>query len=62
MIMHAEIRAACVQVLFSAVYHLKSAILPYSADLLKVSLKVLREGSEKVLNPSLDHFTWHLEL
>ncbi|XP_043816177.1 uncharacterized protein LOC110622515 isoform X3 [Manihot esculenta] len=47
MIMHAEIRAACVQVLFSAVYHLKSAILPYSADLLKVSLKVLREGSEK---------------
>ncbi|XP_057999878.1 uncharacterized protein LOC110663402 isoform X2 [Hevea brasiliensis] len=47
MIMHAEIRAACVQVLFSAVYHLKSAILPYSVDLLKLSVKVLREGSEK---------------
>ncbi|KAB2636135.1 hypothetical protein D8674_026669 [Pyrus ussuriensis x Pyrus communis] len=42
-----EIRAACVEVLFSSVYHLKSAILPYSTDLLEVSLKALRKGSEK---------------
>lgn len=44
-----EIRAACTQVLFSAVYHLKSIILPYSMDLLKVSIKALQKGSEKVL-------------
>ncbi|XP_030518684.2 uncharacterized protein LOC115732156 [Rhodamnia argentea] len=43
----AEIRAACIQVLFSAVYHLKSAVLPYSSDLLKLSLKYLEEGTEK---------------
>ncbi|OIV92331.1 hypothetical protein TanjilG_10541 [Lupinus angustifolius] len=42
-----EIRAACIQVLFSAVYHLRSAILPYASDLLKVSLKALRKDSEK---------------
>ncbi|OWM67223.1 hypothetical protein CDL15_Pgr000675 [Punica granatum] len=42
-----EIRAACLQVLFSAVYHLKSAVIPYSSDLIKLSLKFLREGSEK---------------
>ncbi|KAM5549867.1 hypothetical protein ABKV19_001009 [Rosa sericea] len=42
-----EIRAACTQVLFSAVYHLKSTILPYSMDLLNVSLKALQKGSEK---------------
>ncbi|XP_004292072.1 PREDICTED: uncharacterized protein LOC101315407 [Fragaria vesca subsp. vesca] len=42
-----EIRAACTQVLFSAVYHLKSIILPYSMDLLKVSIKALQKGSEK---------------
>ncbi|KAL6987105.1 hypothetical protein U1Q18_012862 [Sarracenia purpurea var. burkii] len=42
-----EIRAACVEVFFSAVYHLKSFILPYASDLLKISLKTLREGSEK---------------
>ncbi|KAM1482947.1 hypothetical protein TB2_034461 [Malus domestica] len=42
-----EIRAACVEVLFSSVYHLKSAIFPYSTDLLEVSLKALRKGSEK---------------
>ncbi|XP_057982158.1 uncharacterized protein LOC131167378 isoform X2 [Malania oleifera] len=43
----AEIRAACIQVLFSAVYHLKLAVLPYSHDLLQISLKSLRKGSEK---------------
>lgn len=43
-----EIRAACVQVLFSAVYNLKSAVLPFSRDLLKLSLKFLRMESEKV--------------
>ncbi|KAK2995773.1 hypothetical protein RJ640_010749 [Escallonia rubra] len=42
-----EIRAACVQVLFSAVYHLKSDVLPYSSDLLEVSMKSLKHGSEK---------------
>ncbi|KAJ8638025.1 hypothetical protein MRB53_012292 [Persea americana] len=42
-----EVRAACLQVLFSAVYHLKSTVLPYSLDLLKLSIKGLRKGSEK---------------
>ncbi|KAK9941721.1 hypothetical protein M0R45_007417 [Rubus argutus] len=42
-----EIRAACTQVLFSAVYHLKSTVLPHSMDLLKVSLRALKKGSEK---------------
>ncbi|KAH0977014.1 hypothetical protein GBA52_026733 [Prunus armeniaca] len=44
---NSEIRAACIQVLFSSMYHLKSTVLPYSADLLEVSLKALRKGSEK---------------
>ncbi|KAL1312396.1 hypothetical protein HN51_039011 [Arachis hypogaea] len=42
-----EIRAACIQVLFSSVYHLRSAVLPYASDLLKVSLQSLRRESEK---------------
>ncbi|GLT55250.1 hypothetical protein SLA2020_283890 [Shorea laevis] len=46
-IVQSEIRAACIQVLFSAVYHLKSAVLPYSSDLLKLSLKALGKESEK---------------
>ncbi|XVF56100.1 hypothetical protein PTKIN_Ptkin06aG0089800 [Pterospermum kingtungense] len=46
-IMQPEIRAACVQIMFSAVYHLKSAVVPYSCDLLRLSLKFLRKGSEK---------------
>ncbi|KAK9291087.1 hypothetical protein L1049_009274 [Liquidambar formosana] len=46
-IMHLEIRAACIQVLFSAVYHLKSAVLPYASDLLNLSLESLVKGSEK---------------
>ncbi|KAJ9543843.1 hypothetical protein OSB04_023550 [Centaurea solstitialis] len=41
-----EMRAACIQVLFSIVYHLKSVILPYSSDLLKASLEFLKHGSE----------------
>ncbi|KAL4587515.1 hypothetical protein LXL04_000386 [Taraxacum kok-saghyz] len=41
-----EIRSACIQVLFSIVYHLKSVVLPYSSDLLKVSLEALKHGSE----------------
>ncbi|XP_073266073.1 uncharacterized protein [Populus alba] len=45
--MHPDIRAACIQVLFSAVYHLKSAVLPCSSDLLNLSLKFLSRGSEK---------------
>ncbi|XP_058207689.1 uncharacterized protein LOC131320827 isoform X3 [Rhododendron vialii] len=47
MIMESEIRAAFVQVFFSAVYHLKSAVLPHASDLLKVSLKSLTDGSDK---------------
>ncbi|XP_052172708.1 uncharacterized protein LOC127788461 isoform X2 [Diospyros lotus] len=46
-IMESDIRAACVQVFFSAVYYLKSAVLPHASDLLTVSLKSLKEGSEK---------------
>uniref|UniRef100_A0A1D1ZF51 Peroxisomal membrane protein PEX21 n=1 Tax=Anthurium amnicola TaxID=1678845 RepID=A0A1D1ZF51_9ARAE len=42
-----EIRAACLQVLFSAVYHLKSSVLPYSSELIKLSIKALERGSEK---------------
>lgn len=34
-------------------YHLKSLVLPYSSDLLKVSIKSPREGSEKVFLKSL---------
>ncbi|KAI3802107.1 hypothetical protein L1987_30232 [Smallanthus sonchifolius] len=41
-----EIRAACIQVLFSIVYHLKCVVLPYSSDLLKASLESLKCGSE----------------
>ncbi|XP_061373685.1 uncharacterized protein LOC133316013 isoform X2 [Gastrolobium bilobum] len=45
--MKSEIRAACTQVLFSAVYHLRSAVLPFAYDLLKISLIALRKESEK---------------
>uniref|UniRef100_A0A2P2L6D2 Uncharacterized protein n=1 Tax=Rhizophora mucronata TaxID=61149 RepID=A0A2P2L6D2_RHIMU len=47
-IMQPEIRAACVQVMFSAVFHLKSAVSPYSSDLLKLSIRFLGKSSEKV--------------
>lgn len=43
----AEIRAACVQVLFSASCHLKLAIFPYGQDLLKVSFSSLRKETEQ---------------
>ncbi|KAG8371928.1 hypothetical protein BUALT_Bualt12G0013800 [Buddleja alternifolia] len=46
-IVEPEIRAACIQVLFSVAYHLKSFILPYSNDLLRVALISLKEGPEK---------------
>ncbi|CAO2822198.1 unnamed protein product [Amaranthus hypochondriacus] len=46
-IQEAEIRAACVQVLFSAASHLKWAILPYGHDLLKVSLNSLKKDLEQ---------------
>ncbi|CAA7060609.1 unnamed protein product [Microthlaspi erraticum] len=43
-----EVRAACIQVLFSAKYHFKSTILlPYSSDLLKLALRFLEQGSDK---------------
>uniref|UniRef100_A0A6J1DCN8 Uncharacterized protein LOC111019538 n=1 Tax=Momordica charantia TaxID=3673 RepID=A0A6J1DCN8_MOMCH len=42
-----DIRAACIGVIFSAVYHLKSAILPYANDIFRVSLNALKKGSEK---------------
>ncbi|GMH08179.1 hypothetical protein Nepgr_010019 [Nepenthes gracilis] len=41
----AEIRAAGIQVLFSSVYHLKLANLPYASALLKLSLKSIRGES-----------------
>ncbi|KAJ0043101.1 hypothetical protein Pint_17932 [Pistacia integerrima] len=47
-IMNPEIRAACIQFLFSAVYHLKSIVLPYSSDLLKLSLKFIGKGLEQI--------------
>ncbi|KAK1313617.1 hypothetical protein QJS10_CPA06g01801 [Acorus calamus] len=42
-----EVRAACLHVLFSAVYHLKSEVLPFTSELLKMSIKALKKGSEK---------------
>ena len=45
-----EVRAACIQVLFSAMYHLKSTLLPFASDLLKLALRFLEQGSEKVDN------------
>ncbi|CAN8254424.1 unnamed protein product [Cochlearia groenlandica] len=42
-----EVRAACIQVLFSAMYHLKSTLLHFSSGLLKLSLRFLVHGSEK---------------
>ncbi|KAI3911793.1 hypothetical protein MKW92_045211 [Papaver armeniacum] len=45
-ITNSDVRAACIQVLFSAVYHLKLAILSYSSDLLRLSIKALEEGSD----------------
>ncbi|XP_010516375.1 PREDICTED: uncharacterized protein LOC104792046 isoform X2 [Camelina sativa] len=42
-----EVRVACIQVLFSAMYHLKSTLLPVSSELLKLSLRFLEHGSEK---------------
>ncbi|KAK7285567.1 hypothetical protein RJT34_20343 [Clitoria ternatea] len=42
-----EIRAACTQILFSAVYHLRSAVLPYASDLLTIALKAMRKESDK---------------
>ncbi|XP_027348855.1 uncharacterized protein LOC113860619 isoform X2 [Abrus precatorius] len=42
-----EIRSACTQVLFSAVYHLRSAILPYASDLLRIALQALGKESDK---------------
>lgn len=42
-----EVRAACIQVLFSAMYHLKSTLLPFASDLLKLALRFLEQGSEK---------------
>lgn len=47
--MEPEIRVACIQILFTAVYHLKSLVSPYSSDLLSIALKSLGEGSHKVL-------------
>ncbi|XP_021724096.1 uncharacterized protein LOC110691464 [Chenopodium quinoa] len=44
---NAEIRAACVQVLFSAACHLKLGIVPYAHDLLKISFSSLRKEAEQ---------------
>ncbi|XP_020526348.1 uncharacterized protein LOC18439992 isoform X5 [Amborella trichopoda] len=43
-----EMKAACLQVLFTAVYHLKSAVLPYATDLFSLSMKALKtKGATK---------------
>jgi hypothetical protein len=45
-----QMRAACLQVIFTAVYHLKSSILPYANDLLNLSIGALRsKGLAEVL-------------
>lgn len=49
-------RVGCIQVLFSAVYHLKTVILPFSSNLLKLSIKFLKDGSHKVLKSSFVQF------
>ena len=56
-IRESDIRATSIQVLFSAVYHLKSVVSPYAYDLLKLSLKALKKGSEKVLKLSYHSLT-----
>ncbi|GAB2295532.1 hypothetical protein Dimus_029696 [Dionaea muscipula] len=42
-----DVRAAGIQILFSSVYHLKLAILPFASDLLGLSLQSLREGTDE---------------
>eukprot|EP01018_Ginkgo_biloba_P032849 Gb_14493 [translate_table: standard] len=37
-----QMRAACLQVLFTSVYHLKCAVLPYVNELLSLSIQALR--------------------
>ena len=44
------ITAACIKVLRTIMYGLKSAIVPHSSDLLKVSLDFLERESEMVLD------------
>ncbi|KAL6530431.1 hypothetical protein OROMI_028320 [Orobanche minor] len=46
-IVEPEIRAACIQILFSVAYHLKSLIYPHANDLLGIALESLRKGSPK---------------
>lgn len=60
MITDSDIRSACIQVLFSMVYHLKSAVLPYSSKILEASIRSLREeSSDKVFQRfSLAHSLW----
>lgn len=41
-----QMRAACLQVIFAAVYHLKSSILPYANDLLNLSVGALRSKGQ----------------
>ncbi|KAF3558653.1 hypothetical protein F2Q69_00014864 [Brassica cretica] len=43
-----DVRAACIQVLFSAMYHLKSTLLPFASHLLKPALRFLEQGSVKI--------------
>nr|XP_029117568.1 uncharacterized protein LOC105034833 isoform X4 [Elaeis guineensis] len=42
-----DVRAGCIEVLFSAVYHLKSSVVPFSSDLFNLSVKALKKGSNK---------------
>ncbi|KAG5399736.1 hypothetical protein IGI04_014343 [Brassica rapa subsp. trilocularis] len=43
-----EVRADCIQVLVSTMYHLKSTLLPFASYLLKLALRFLEQGSVKI--------------
>ncbi|KAH9296478.1 hypothetical protein KI387_040066, partial [Taxus chinensis] len=51
-----QMRSACLQVVFTAVYHLKSFVLPYANDLLRLSIDALRNrglAEERIVGAKL---------
>ncbi|CAN6829216.1 unnamed protein product [Brassica oleracea] len=50
---YTHFRFACIQVLFSAMYHLKSTFLPFASYLLKLASRFLEQGSEKLAGAKL---------
>ncbi|CAN6454147.1 unnamed protein product [Victoria cruziana] len=42
-----DIKAACLRVLFTAVYHFKAVVLPYCTDLYRISMLCLRKGTDQ---------------